>query len=44
MNMYTYRVEKYRPITLDEVVSHKDITSTSEYSLLRGEIVSKTDR
>ena len=23
------RVEKYRPNTLDEVVSHKDITSTS---------------
>jgi hypothetical protein len=25
------RVEKYRPDTLDDVVSHKDITSTSEY-------------
>ncbi len=24
------RVEKYRPNTLDEVVSHKDITSTSQ--------------
>lgn len=23
------RVEKYRPITLDDVVSHKDITTTS---------------
>lgn len=26
------RVEKYRPTTLDEVVSHKDITSTSRIS------------
>ena len=25
------RVEKYRPETLDDVVSHKDITGTSEY-------------
>lgn len=24
-----YRVEKYRPVTLDDVVSHKDITGTS---------------
>lgn len=24
------RVEKYRPVTLDDVVSHKDITSTSK--------------
>jgi replication factor C subunit 3/5 len=24
------RVEKYRPVTLDDVVSHKDITATSE--------------
>ena len=24
------RVEKYRPVTLDDVVSHKDITGTSE--------------
>lgn len=24
------RVEKYRPVTLNDVVSHKDITSTSE--------------
>lgn len=23
------RVEKYRPVTLDDVVSHKDITTTS---------------
>lgn len=23
------RVEKYRPVSLDDVVSHKDITSTS---------------
>lgn len=23
------RVEKYRPVTLDEVVSHKDIVTTS---------------
>ena len=27
---YLTRVEKYRPVTLDDVVSHKDITSTSE--------------
>lgn len=26
----TSRVEKYRPVTLDDVVSHKDITGTSE--------------
>lgn len=26
---YRYRVEKYRPVTLDDVVSHADITSTS---------------
>jgi hypothetical protein len=25
-----FRVEKYRPVTLDDVVSHKDITSTSK--------------
>lgn len=25
------RVEKYRPDTLDDVVSHKDITGTSEW-------------
>ena len=25
-----FRVEKYRPVTLDDVVSHKDITTTSE--------------
>ena len=25
------RVEKYRPNTLDEVVSHKDITNTSQF-------------
>jgi hypothetical protein len=25
------RVEKYRPDTLDDVVSHKDITGTSEF-------------
>lgn len=24
-----YRVEKYRPVSLDDVVSHKDITTTS---------------
>lgn len=29
------RVEKYRPVTLDDVVSHKDITGTSEYCQLR---------
>lgn len=25
-----HRVEKYRPATLDDLVSHKDITATSE--------------
>lgn len=25
------RVEKYRPVTLDDLVSHKDITSTSTF-------------
>ena len=25
-----FRVEKYRPVTLNDVVSHKDITTTSE--------------
>jgi len=25
-----HRVEKYRPVTLDDVFSHKDITSTSK--------------
>jgi hypothetical protein len=25
-----FRVEKYRPVSLDDVVSHKDITSTSQ--------------
>lgn len=25
-------MEKYRPVTLDDVVSHKDITNTSEYN------------
>lgn len=25
-----FRVEKYRPVTLDDVVSHKDIISTSK--------------
>ena len=29
------RVEKYRPATLDDVVSHKDITSTSMFSYLK---------
>ena len=29
-----HRVEKYRPVTLDDVVSHQDITATSE--LYRG--------
>jgi hypothetical protein len=28
-----HRVEKYRPVSLDDVVSHKDITSTSTFSL-----------
>ena len=26
---HTYRVEKYRPVTMDDVVSHQDIISTS---------------
>jgi replication factor C subunit 3/5 len=26
-----HRVEKYRPVTLEDVVSHQDITSTSTY-------------
>ncbi len=26
-------MEKYRPVTLDDVVSHKDITSTSKLQL-----------
>lgn len=26
-----FRVEKYRPQTLDDLISHKDILSTSEY-------------
>jgi hypothetical protein len=25
-----FRIEKYRPATLDELVSHKDIIDTSE--------------
>lgn len=29
-NQTRFRVEKYRPVTLDDVVSHHDITSTSE--------------
>lgn len=29
-NKTRFRVEKYRPVTLDDVVSHHDITSTSE--------------
>lgn len=29
-----FRVEKYRPVTLDDVVSHKDITSTSKWVIL----------
>lgn len=31
---YCTRVEKYRPVTLDDVVSHKDITTTSGLSVL----------
>lgn len=27
------RVEKYRPVTLDDVVSHKEITGTSTHSI-----------
>lgn len=30
---YPFRVEKYRPVTLDDVVSHKDITTTSGHRL-----------
>lgn len=26
-----FRVEKYRPQTLDDLISHKDILSTSKY-------------
>ena len=26
---HTYRVEKYRPVTMDDVVSHQDIIGTS---------------
>jgi len=29
-NQRSCRVEKYRPVTLDDVVSHKDITNTSD--------------
>ena len=29
----TCRVEKYRPVTLSDVVSHKDITTTSAHRL-----------
>jgi len=32
--MTFYRVEKYRPVTLDDLVSHEDITSTSKPTLL----------
>ena len=28
---HAVRVEKYRPVTLDDVVSHKEITGTSVY-------------
>lgn len=28
------RVEKYRPVTLDDVVSHKEITGTSKCYML----------
>jgi replication factor C subunit 3/5 len=32
LSQSVFRVEKYRPDTLDDVVSHKDITGTSESS------------
>jgi hypothetical protein len=35
------RVEKYRPNTLDDVVSHKDITGTSRFSSLSQQPVDK---
>ena len=31
---FTRRVEKYRPVTLDDVVSHKYITTTSSFFAL----------
>lgn len=33
VNLYS-RVEKYRPQTLADLISHQDILSTSEYLLL----------
>lgn len=29
-NKYIFRVEKYRPQTLDDLISHQDILSTSK--------------
>ena len=34
------RVEKYRPVTLDDLVSHKDITSTSMLPCFQLKVVS----
>ena len=31
MQFHTFRVEKYRPVTMDDVVSHQDIISTSMF-------------
>ena len=29
---YIFRVEKYRPDTLDDLISHQDIINTSKYN------------
>ena len=34
MFWFRARVEKYRPVTLDDVVSHKEITGTSTLHFL----------
>jgi len=31
MRLHKFRVEKYRPVTMDDVVSHQDIISTSMF-------------
>lgn len=36
-------VEKYRPKTLDDLVSHDNITSTSKYLVLRRPLCRKTN-
>ena len=30
--VFVFRVEKYRPKTLDDLISHKDIISTSKFN------------